>query len=125
MKGGKVSTVSQPPVVADKADNVAVFYSIFDYTPLERVGHAQTPQLTNMLARISLRPVSLAARVSTRSYTSSAKEGSVAASREFGYVSLLFAAGFEPTESDDSFLVFVARKRRHMKACVSKECQDS
>ncbi|KAH9980583.1 hypothetical protein BJV74DRAFT_856287 [Russula compacta] len=37
-----------------------------------------------MLARISLRPVSLAARVSMRSYTSSVKEGSVAASREFG-----------------------------------------
>jgi len=37
-----------------------------------------------MLARISFRQVPLAARVYARSYTSSFKEGSVAASKEFG-----------------------------------------
>jgi len=37
-----------------------------------------------MYSRISLRQLSLATRASTRSYTSSSKEGSVAASREFG-----------------------------------------
>jgi len=37
-----------------------------------------------MYSRISLRQLSLAARVSARSYTSSSKEGSVAASKEFG-----------------------------------------
>ncbi|KAI0291573.1 hypothetical protein BC826DRAFT_1022543 [Russula brevipes] len=37
-----------------------------------------------MLARISLRQVSIVARGSLRSYTSSAKEGSVASSKEFG-----------------------------------------
>jgi len=37
-----------------------------------------------MYSRIALRQLSLAARVSARSYTSSAREGSVAASREFG-----------------------------------------
>ncbi|KAI9430868.1 hypothetical protein H4582DRAFT_1992008 [Lactarius indigo] len=37
-----------------------------------------------MLARISFRQAPLAARVYARSYTSSIKEGSVAASREFG-----------------------------------------
>jgi len=37
-----------------------------------------------MLSRISLRQLSLGARASARSYTSSAREGSVAASREFG-----------------------------------------
>jgi len=37
-----------------------------------------------MYSRIALRQLSLAARVSTRSYTSSARDGSVAASREFG-----------------------------------------
>ncbi|KAI9511234.1 hypothetical protein F5148DRAFT_1172797 [Russula earlei] len=39
---------------------------------------------TNMLARTSLRQISLAAKPSARRYTSSIKEGSVAASREFG-----------------------------------------
>jgi hypothetical protein len=39
-----------------------------------------------MYSRISLRQLSLAARVSVRSYTSSFREGSVAASKEFGYV---------------------------------------
>jgi len=37
-----------------------------------------------MLTRISFRQVPLAARVYARSYTSSFKEGSVAASKEFG-----------------------------------------
>jgi len=37
-----------------------------------------------MLSRISLRQISLGARASARSYTSSSREGSVAASREFG-----------------------------------------
>jgi hypothetical protein len=37
-----------------------------------------------MLARISLRQVPLSARVYARSYTSSAREGSVASSKEFG-----------------------------------------
>jgi len=37
-----------------------------------------------MYSRIALRQLSLAARVSARSYTTSAREGSVAASREFG-----------------------------------------
>jgi len=37
-----------------------------------------------MLARISLRQVSLAAKASARGYTSSVREGSVAASKEFG-----------------------------------------
>ncbi|KAI0270568.1 hypothetical protein BC834DRAFT_967335 [Gloeopeniophorella convolvens] len=37
-----------------------------------------------MLSRIAARRVSLAARASARSYTSSVREGSVAASREFG-----------------------------------------
>jgi len=37
-----------------------------------------------MLSRISLRQLSLGARASARSYTSSSREGSVAASREFG-----------------------------------------
>jgi hypothetical protein len=37
-----------------------------------------------MLARISFRQVPLAARVYARSYTSSFREGSVAASKEFG-----------------------------------------
>ncbi|KAH9986938.1 hypothetical protein BJV77DRAFT_1027345 [Russula vinacea] len=38
-----------------------------------------------MYSRISLRQLSLATRISARSYTSSFKEGSVAASKEFGY----------------------------------------
>jgi hypothetical protein len=51
--------------------------------------HVRTPQLTNMLARTSLRQVSIAARASlARGYTSSIKEGSVASSKEFGYVSV-------------------------------------
>jgi len=37
-----------------------------------------------MFSRISLRQLSLATRASARSYTSSSKEGSVAASKEFG-----------------------------------------
>ncbi len=45
-----------------------------------------------MLARISFRQVPLAARVYARSYTSSVKEGSVAASREFGYASMVFSS---------------------------------
>jgi hypothetical protein len=45
-----------------------------------------------MLARISLRQVSLSARVYARSYTSSAREGSVASSKEFGYVLTSFTS---------------------------------
>ncbi|KAF8494386.1 hypothetical protein F5888DRAFT_1717291 [Russula emetica] len=37
-----------------------------------------------MYSQIALRQLSLAARVSARSYTSSAREGSVASSKEFG-----------------------------------------
>ncbi|KAI0277828.1 hypothetical protein BGY98DRAFT_594024 [Russula aff. rugulosa BPL654] len=37
-----------------------------------------------MYSQIALRQLSLVARVSARSYTSSSREGSVAASREFG-----------------------------------------
>lgn len=44
-----------------------------------------------MYSRIALRQLSLATRVSARSYTSSSKEGSVAASKEFGYVSSMNA----------------------------------
>jgi hypothetical protein len=43
-----------------------------------------------MLARISFRQVPLAARVYARSYTSSVREGSVAASKEFGYAFTAF-----------------------------------
>jgi hypothetical protein len=39
-----------------------------------------------MSSLISIRQLSLAARASVRSYTSSTREGSVAASKEFGYV---------------------------------------
>ena len=43
-----------------------------------------------MLARISFRQVPLTARVYARGYTSSLKEGSVASSKEFGYVVTAF-----------------------------------
>lgn len=43
-----------------------------------------------MLARISFRQVPLGARVYARSYTSSVKEGSVAASRGFKYAFTAF-----------------------------------
>ena len=43
-----------------------------------------------MLARISFRQVPLGARVYARSYTSSIKEGSVAASKGFKYAFMTF-----------------------------------
>ena len=50
------------------------------------------PQLAHMLARISFRQIPLAARVYARSYTSSIREGSVAASKEFGYAFTAFSS---------------------------------
>jgi hypothetical protein len=49
-----------------------------------------TPSHTHMLARISFRQVPLGARVYARSYTSSIKEGSVAASKGFKYAFMTF-----------------------------------
>jgi hypothetical protein len=58
-----------------------------------------------MYSRIALRQLSLAARVSVRSYSSSTREGSVAASREFGYVlSMSFAARSEQGDSEPLIL---------------------
>lgn len=64
----------------------------FNTNPFECHLHGQNPQRINMLARTSLRQVFIVARASpARTYTSSTKEGSVAASREFGYVSVASA----------------------------------
>ena len=66
-------------------------------TLLERPTSYCCHHISHMLARISFRQVPLAARVYARSYTSSLKEGSVASSKEFGYVvtafSFLFSVG--------------------------------
>ncbi len=67
-------------------------------------GTATALQLTNMYSRLSLRQLSLAARFSARSYTSSFREGSVAASKEFGYVSTPITAGSEQGDSEPLFL---------------------
>ena len=93
--------------------------------------HVQTPQRTNMLARTSLRQVFIVARASpARTYTSSIKEGSVASSKEFGYVSVASApATSELSEAHKQIpLCFCSpeRRRRLMKACFPpRECSSS
>jgi hypothetical protein len=78
-----------------------------------------------MLARILLRQVSLAARAPMRGYTSSIKEGSVASSKEFGCVLAVLPSG--PSEAILTILCtfFVARRRKHMKACLQiNDCHE-
>ena len=78
-----------------------------------------------MLARTSLRQVVIVARVSpARAYTSSTKEGSVAASKEFGYVSVAIAASTSaPSEAHKQIpLSLFSRKKEkaHEGMCPPK-----
>ena len=66
-----------------------------------------------MLARSSLRQVVIVARISpARTYTSSTKEGSVAASREFGYVSVASATSpSAPSEAHKQIYLFIVLQK--------------
>ncbi|KAI9430066.1 hypothetical protein H4582DRAFT_2020589 [Lactarius indigo] len=74
-----------------------------------------------MLARISFRQAPLAARVYARSYTSSIKEGSVAASREFGYAFMAFSLQKEKAHEDQYIKQEERRKLEKLRAEMEKK----